>query len=494
MILSPAENRRAFSHDRPAAPRTGQVRPRAARADAFAIRLCLLVLIAWCGATLLAVPFARARSAPLTIVQGKGRLVSLEGPASNVFAADPKVVAVRPADSNSLFVFGLAPGETSIVATNRKGREVADFTVTVLPGHYAADRFEGGQRHVDRRAKAPPHAVPVTNGVTLRGETRTPQHAADLANLARENMAKGQTLNERLNITGPVQVTLKVRVASMSRGVTRQLGINWQSIGKGVQIGKFVFGFQTLGNLLGAAAATGAQPPGAYSLSFPPDTVPIDGILNALSTDNLARILAEPTLTALSGQTADFIDGGSFPVPVPGPNGEVGVQFQNYGVQLGFTPTVLDDGRIILRVNPTVSAVTSQNQITLNVGSSTYVVPSLIQQAASTTVVLGSGQTLAIAGLFQDTSNQTDNSVPGLGDIPVIGGVFRNNTYKRTQSELVILVTPYLVRPVSDPSKLRVPGQDWTPPNDIQRMLFSRDSGSPAAGRPIPGNAGFLLD
>jgi pilus assembly protein CpaC len=437
-------------------------------------------------------PHARAAVAgsTLTVEQGGGRLVGLAGAASNVFVADPNIIAVRPASSRRLFVFGKAAGFTTLTATDAAGRTIASYNVTVSPNRYPAVRIRAEAARI-----APGSPVSVqseANGVVVRGNVPTAAQDYLLMKQAQLAAGTGQSVLNDTEIVQPQQVALKVRIAQMSRTVTQQLGINWQSAAGGVAIGKFAFGFSTLGSLLGASTAA-APVSGSYNLNFPQNTVPIDGVLDALNTDNLAHILAEPTLTALSGQSASFIDGGSFPVPVPGQNGQVTVEYQNYGVQLKFKPVVLSNGSIILHVEPTVSSPTTQNAFQISVAGESLVVPSLSTQSASTTVVIGSGQTLAIAGLLSDSSNQTDNGVPGLGQIPVLGAAFRNDNYNKQEEELVILVTPYLVHPVDNESRFEMPDSGWSTPNQIQRIFLFRTNGSVAAATTLPGQAGFLL-
>jgi pilus assembly protein CpaC len=171
------------------------------------------------------------------------------------------------------------------------------------------------------------------------------------------------------------------------------------------------------------------------------------------------------------------------------------VEFKNYGVQLQFTPTVFADGRISLQVAPQLSQISNANSVTSSstATSSAIVIPALTVQAASTTVILGSGQGMAIAGLLSDTTNQTDNAVPGLGEVPIVGALFRGDSFQRQQEELVITVTPYLVDPVNNPGALASPDDGWTPANDLQRILFLRDNGTQSAGTTIPGDAGFMV-
>jgi pilus assembly protein CpaC len=424
------------------------------------------------------------------LTTGNGRLITVPASVANVFVADPKIIAVRPASPNKLFIFGKSAGLTTMVATDAHGNLVAHYQVSVTPSAYPAVRIKSAARQ-----EAPNSDVRVTTekgGVVVSGNVNTPAEDFEIMKHAQLVAGKkGKVLN-LTTVTGPQQVMVKVRIASMSRTITQQLGINWQSLGSGVAIGKFLFGFSTVGNLISSAAGT-QQTAGAYNLAFPSSTVPIDAVLNALNTDNLAHILAEPTLTALSGQTASFIDGGSFPVPVPGQNGQVSVQYQNYGVQLSFKPVVLNNGSIALTVNPTVSSPSTQNAFQISVAGESLVVPSLVEQSASTTVVLGSGQTFAIAGLLYNTSNQTDTSVPGLGQVPVIGGAFRADNYSRQQEELVILVTPYVVKPVNNPGELATPNDGFRNPNQLQRFLLLQNNGSTAVHATIPGQAGFMV-
>ena len=177
------------------------------------------------------------------------------------------------------------------------------------------------------------------------------------------------------------------------------------------------------------------------------------------------------------------------------------IEFKQFGVSLTFLPTVASDGRITLRVRPEVSQLTNQGAVQLSAGNSTIQVPALTVRRAETTVQLGSGQSFAIAGLLQDNANVTGNGVPILGDLPVLGALFRSDNFQRNETELVIVVTPYLVRPVSDPTTLRLPTDGWQPPSDIERILLLRqtartpDLAASANILPtrIPGQAGFVM-
>lgn len=431
---------------------------------------------------------AAAAPAVLKLDAGKGKMITLSGPVASIFAADPKVVEVRPASKNSLFVFGLAPGETSVVAANKAGRSIATIDVTVLPEPFSAHQMTKAVPAIAPDGDV--HVQATSGGLLLHGTVSTPAEASELAALAKQESPAGKVDNE-LQVAGPVQVTLQVRIARMSRSVVQDLGINWQSLARVGHFSPLSIGLPF------ASAASGSAAALSLSRLNPNGTTQINSIIDALNTDSLAHILAEPTLTALSGQTASFLDGGSFPIPVPGQNGQVTIQYENYGVQLKFTPTVLSSGAIVLNVQPTVSSESNQNAISIPAANSSIQVPSLVIQSASTTVVLGSGQSLAIAGLLQNNDTLSRNSVPGIGQVPVLGALFGNSSIDSSQSELVIVVTPYIVRPVDDPSVLKLPDHNWTRPNELQRVLLLHDNGSSRSSqftKPIPGDAGFILD
>ncbi len=423
----------------------------------------------------------------LSVAEGSGEIVTLKQPVSSLFAADPSVIEVHPASPTSLFVFGKGVGETTLVATDANGNQVAQYRISVTPSHYAGDRLAG-----QARSSAPGGDVSAENepgGMILRGTVQTPEQAESVLNQAKLILPSGNVINQ-LQVQEPIQVQLKVRIAYMSRDVTRQLGVNWGAVtSTGFNIGKFLI----TGSTATEAPSVSGTAPASLGVTFPGGT--FEGVIDALATDNLAHIVAEPTLTTLSGTQASFLVGGQFPIPVSEQNNQVTIEFKSYGVQLVFTPTVFSDGRIALQVSPTLSQLSSANSVTLSASgsSSAVTVPSLIVQQASSTVILGSGQGMALAGLLEDQSNETDNAVPGIGELPVLGALFRGDAFQRQQQELVITVTPYLVNPVSDPGVLAQPDDGWTPPNDLQRILMLRDSGTLAANTMIPGDSGFMV-
>src|SRR5262249_623995 len=227
-----------------------------------------------------------------------------------------------------------------------------------------------------------------------------------------------------------------------------------------------------------------------------------NALIDALAQDELVHILAQPNLTAISGEAASFLVGGEVPIPVAPQNNQGTVELNQFGVSLGFVATVGSDGQITLKVRPEVSQLSNQNAFQLTAGSSVLVVPSLTVRRAETTVQLGSGESFAIAGLLQDSTNVAGSGLPILGDLPILGALFRSDKFQRNETELVIVVTPYIVRPAANPSDVHLPTDGWQAPTDLERILLLRQSGRPigsdgAAAHvstpQIPGNAGFIV-
>ena len=220
-------------------------------------------------------------------------------------------------------------------------------------------------------------------------------------------------------------------------------------------------------------------------------------MIDALAADQLITILAEPNLTAQSGETASFLAGGEFPVPISGntTNGAttVTVEFKSFGVSLAVVPTVLSPTRLNLRVRPEVSELSNNGAVSVPVGTGTLTIPALTVRRAETTIELGSGQSFAIAGLLQKTTLDSTNALPYLGEVPVLGALFKSNAFQRNESELVIIVTPYLANPAPGPWALHAPTDAFRPANDLDRILFGRQM-APASGAAPPLDAGFILE
>jgi pilus assembly protein CpaC len=298
----------------------------------------------------------------------------------------------------------------------------------------------------------------------------------------------------RLSTATPLQVNLRVRIAEVNRSVVKQIGINLLSrdTTDGFQFGVAqgaagTFGSPATDDVAAIPKAfnalAGGTTLGAAGRLFGLDLI---GTLDLAAKDGLVTILAEPNLTALSGETASFLAGGEFPVPISQSLGAVTIEYKQYGVGLAFTPIVLADGRISMRVRPEVSELSNEGSIRLN----GFNVPALTTRRAETTVELGSGQSFMIAGLLRDAHTNDVSKAPFLGDLPILGALFRSTSFRRAETELVIIVTPYLVRPVS--TQMALPTDGYRMPNDAQGLVggqvFTGTSGpGPAAQAPAPG-------
>jgi pilus assembly protein CpaC len=260
-------------------------------------------------------------------------------------------------------------------------------------------------------------------------------------------------------ISQPQQVMLEVRFLEASRNIGRDLGIQWNVVGRR-------FSAMTGSGL----ASSGNTPFGTFLASVLSGGVSADALIDALEQRGLARSLADPNLVALSGQTASFLAGGEFPFPVQGDQGRITVEFRKFGVGLKFLPVVLSDGLISLQIEPEVSQLDYTNVLT--VGGLT--VPGLVVRRANTTVQLRDGQSFAIAGLLQATSSNSANQLPWISDVPVIGALFRSASFARHETELAIIVTPHLVRPVDPAHHLQTPFDRTVPGNDVDRFLLGR--------------------
>ncbi len=425
----------------------------------------------------------------LIVEAGAGKVITLASPVANIFVADPKVAEVRPASATALFIFGLNAGRTTIAMMDADGKVLAQYDVNVQPSSFAAK-----QAQVTIERLLPNSHVTVQahgKGLMLSGTVKNPADAAQAVAIAKGFAAEGGAIANEIAIDAPLQVTLSVRIAQMSRNVVRNLGINWSAISSFGNIATLpAASLNVNGSTLACAAtavATGGVG-GCPGLGF-------SGVIDALARDNLAHVLAEPNLTVISGQPASFQVGGEYPVPATQGVGGVSITYKSFGVQLSFLPTVLSDGRINLHVKPEVSELSSINSVSITSASSTIVVPSLTVRRADTTVELGSGESLAIAGMLQQSTNDNGAGIPGIGDIPYLGALAHDNQFNRTETELVIVVTPYIVRPVTNPNALRLPTDGYKPPSDMERLLLMRQIAKqrPPVPVSIPGSAGFIV-
>ena len=409
-----------------------------------------------------AAPVTAKPAETLNLSKGTGTLVRLSEPMSDIFVANEGIADVQVRSSTQLYVFGKGQGETTIYATSKGGRVV--YAATVRVGNNISSL--GDMLHL-AMPDANIEATPMNNLVLLTGTVASPDDVAEAQRLTQAYVGADTQVVARLRSATPLQVMLKVRIAEVNRTLLKSMGVNLLSqdttggflfgIGRGnpgsISNGTATFNIANTGTTLGAAGRL-------LGLN-------LLGTLNLAATDGLANMLAEPNLTALSGETASFLAGGEFPIPVSQSSGTgnsaITIEYKQYGVSLAFTPIVLSDGRISMRVRPEVSQLDSANGVSLN----GYVIPALTTRRAETTVELGSGQSFMIAGLLQNSGNNSVDKTPVLGDLPILGALFRSTKFQRQETELVVVVTPYLVRPVS--GQLATPIDGYRVPTDIQR-------------------------
>ena len=432
---------------------------------------------------------------------GEGEMVNLPRSVTSVWTSAPDVADVYVQGPRQMNLFGKKAGEATVIATDASGSVVYGANVRVNQNISSINEI--------LHQAMPDSNISVTNVgqvAVLNGIVASPEDAAQAEMLVKAALNPGVDVNaanaaltivpvSRLKVATPLQVMLKVRVAEMNRSLVKQFGINLLSKDSGhtlFDIGRGNPGTITTqpgtidanGNLTGSIdPGSGALPGqeivtfnhlvGGTTLGLFGKILGLDvlGTLDLLENDGVITTLAEPNLTALSGETASFLAGGEFPIPVSQALGAVTVEYKHYGVGLAFTPVVLGDGRISMRVRPEVSQLSDAGAVKLN----GFTVPALTTRRAETTVELGSGQSFMIAGLLLNSNTNNIEKAPFLGDLPVLGALFRSTKFRRDETELVIIVTPYLVKPVSH--QLATPADGYRAPDDVRRNFLGQSYG-----------------
>ena len=437
---------------------------------------------------------ATSRFVPLGI--GKSVAIDLPADIKDVLVADPKIANAVIRTSRRVYMIGVAVGQTNIFFFDAEGRQIAGFDIAVTRD---LNGLRGALRqsfpNSDIRAEGIGDSVMLSGTAANAGEA---QQAFDIAaRLAGDN---AKVVNG-ITVRGRDQVMLKVNVAEVSRDVIKQLGIDLS--------GSFNWGSTVLGGATSNAfSATGQPLSTADTFTFSGGGV--NATLRAMERAGVIRTLAEPNLTAISGETATFVAGGEFPIPnglscdttKSPPVCQSQIDFKKFGVSLVFTPIVLSEGRISLKVMTEVSDLSTENSITLQVPGSTQslTIPSIRTRRAETTVEIPSGGSLALAGMIQQRTKQQINGLPGLMQLPVLGALFRSRDYINNQTELVVMVTPYVVHPVAE-KKLSRPDDKFDDPSDTQAIFFGKlnrtDKATVASapGAPRPQTSyGFIID
>ena len=392
----------------------------------------------------------------LTLEKSRSTVVQADEAFSMIVLSDPQIAEAMVTTNRSFFVRGIKPGDTTILLYGEDGElvEMIDLEVTMGLDSLRSD--------LDRLLPGEDIVVyPVHDGIFLDGRVTTAA-AADMALQVAERHVPGGVANGLTTVESQ-QVMLEVRFVEAGRDLVRELGFGTRFDANDVTGGTAE---GLVSGLAGKAVATFTNI----------GTENIDVRLNALESKGVLRTLAKPNLVALSGDTASFLAGGEFPIPVANGDDEVTIQFREFGVSLAFTPTVLGDGLINLHVRPEVSALDNRNAVR----SAGVTVPALSVRRAETSVELRDGQAFAVAGLLQNSFDTEAVNTPWISDVPVIGALFSSRRYQRKETELVIIVTPRLVQPAATPDALATPLQDLPEPSEAELFLLNRTVGTPA--------------
>ncbi len=394
----------------------------------------------------------------------------------DLVVGDPDIADAMPLTDRSFYIHGKKLGTTTISAYDSSKKPVGEVEVEV---GYNSARLRG-----EIRRRLPGSAVDVStvNGRLMLSGSVTDGVALDRAMTLAKQF--GDDPINSMSISQSQQVMLEVRFLEVSRSATKTFGVQWNAT-------------SGLGNLSTgpAGAASGSAPFATAIAHILAGGVSADLLVQALENKGLARTLAEPNLVAMSGQTASFLAGGEYPFPVAGQLGQISIAFKRFGVGLDFTPLVLANGVISLKIEPEVSQIDATTTVQTPAGP----VPSLVVRRASTQVELRDGQSFAIAGLMQSTTQDNNVQLPWLGDVPVIGALFRSVDYQRKETELAIIVTPHLVRPARPGQRLSSPTDSLVAANELDRFLngkpaLSKREAALADGRPERISQGHILD
>jgi pilus assembly protein CpaC len=365
---------------------------------------------------------------------GQGRILRFNEPVESVLVADTTIADIQVVSPDIVYVFGLKSGLTNLIAITADQRIEATAQFRVTPDVTPANEA--------KRALQPTTSTDLSifgNRIVATGDTQSVDEAVDVDNVARTYSPPELPPINDTTVQGSQQVNIRVRFAEVSRTELQSYGVDWSV---GYESSGFEFNmFQDNGVPAGDTGNLG------ISLDNLGNGFNFEVLIEALQRNGVVKVLAEPNLTAVTGQTASFLAGGEIPVPIPQSQDTVTVEYKPFGVSLTFTPTLIGRNRIGLHVRPEVSSIAASGA---TVSANGFTLPSFVVRKADTIVEVGSGQTFAIAGLFQQNFTRNLEKFPVLGDVPVLGALFQSQRFQREETELVILITPYLVEPVRD--------------------------------------------
>lgn len=435
---------------------------------------------------------------------GQGELITLPADVADVWVSNSGIADVYVSNPRQIHLFGKEFGEATLFATNAAGGVIYSANVRVSQNITSIDRMlKLAMPEADIHVSTTGQIAVLTGTVAAPDDSAQAERlVTSLLNPGVDASTPGATLKigvfNRLRTATPLQVNLQVRFAEVSRSFIKNVGVNLKSLDS---TGGFLFGIgsgRDPGTITPGVPPTPTTPGTGTSFTFlngsQRTTLGLAGklfgldLLSAIDlgeTIGQVSTLANPNLTALSGETGTFLAGGEVPIPISQGLGTATVEFKQYGVSLAYTPTVLADGRISLRVRPEVSQLDYSNAVAIG----TTRVPGFITRRAETTVELGSGQSFMIGGLLQNNHNNSFDKTPGVGDVPILGALFRSNAFQRNETELVIVITPYLVKPVNA-NEIALPTDGYKAPTDLDRILLGQLTGTtPSGARPKPSMA-----
>ncbi|MBP6020105.1 MAG: type II and III secretion system protein family protein [Burkholderiaceae bacterium] len=444
-----------------------------------------------------------SQAAAQALSVGEGRLIRFDGVAKTVFVADPEIADVQVPSDGAVLVIGKKTGQTTLYVLGEDGDTLIEQRVSVR--HNVAE-IAGVLRQRFPGLRIGLESAP--GSLMLMGTVPDTETVDAISRTLKSYLGEKDDLINRLAISSPTQVYLRVRVTEVSRAVTQQLGINWSAIATPGHFFAGVISGRPFQAITGMAAISGGPGGGNQDMQFNSNSFytgagdgysflggyakegrSIQAMLDVLDKEGMISILAEPNLTAVSGETASFLAGGEFPIPVKQDENSMTVEFKPFGVALDFTPTVLSDDRISIKVRPEISEIDPNSSIVME----NIRIPGLSVRRVETTVEMASGQSFAIGGLLQNNIRDISSQIPGLGKLPVLGKLFSSSDYQNNKSELVIIVTPYLVKP-SDSSQMASPLDSLRPNTDIEYILHDKIGLDPLKGDVprLTGTAGFV--
>jgi pilus assembly protein CpaC len=433
----------------------------------------------------------------LAIGIGKSMIIDLPRDVKDVLVADPKIANAVIRSAQRAYIIGEAVGQTNVVFFDAEGRQISSYDIAVK-------RDLNGVRTALRQLlpSAGIQAEGIGDGIMLTGSASSPIEAQQAGDLAARLVGGADKVLNSIVVRGRDQVMLKVTVAEVQRSIVKQLGVD---LSASMNYGTAVVNFNNSNPFTASGSPLVSGNSTSVSALNKAGLPSVTATLRAMESAGVIRTLAEPNLTAISGESATFIVGGEFPFPTgvtcqTTAAGAVGqcspsIAFKKFGISLNFTPVVLTEGRISLRVMTEVSEVSTDNSITI----SGITVPSITTRRAETTLEIPSGGSMAMAGLIQEETKQAVNGLPGIDQVPVLGQLFRSQDFMKNQTELMVLVTPYVVRAVAQ-KELSRPDDGFAPASDIQSSLLGQInriygiSGRVEQAGIYQTNFGFIID